>query len=985
MSLPERIIHGRYRVIYAVNEQSDVVVSYCRDDQTGSLVYVAEWQQVTDALVPQIERLGNIQHPALLSITQHGVSESGGYYAVCNAPNGRDLAQTVQMRGGALHQSEITQQLSRILDALHHLHIAQPPLYVGAPTPADIIVSDDGRWLLMPFCIARTVSAQTTAYIAGELSQGRSANAASDVYAIAAITYLAATGVPPVSAAQQANGAQFVAPRRHNPQLSEMFELILLRALQDRVVNRYQGVAEMRVSLDTMDILGNRDVGIPDASAPVVSPAEHTPVLTKDAGEHMLPGNYTADDTQAQPATTKNTLSLGCLAAVAIVLTIVAIALCIVLLLIYPGSPLRSLWSGTLLSFNSAATTTPVPSTSNAIVAATPTPIPAIEKSNTPIDANNVTALQASSVITNTSFGPVAWAPDGQFIAISAGDVITIHENESFNEVARLQGHLGNVTSLSWSPDSRYLASGASNDTVIHIWDISSGTEAFSLRGHDGWIRNVSFSPDGSKIASGATDLEIRIWDVASQRTIHTMTGHTDLIGGLAWAPDGTQLASASRDGSVRKWQVSDGSAIADFAFTTPVNPNMPDGERYWATGLIWTPDATQLIVGATDGNITIIRATSGDVVRTLSGHESWVTIRGLQLSTDGKTLYSSGLDGRINVWDMATGTNNAQYSQHQLGIFGISLDPSQKRLISTSDQEGKLLVWDLDAEQISTLRTGLGIPVHICYTEDGTVQAITGYNGLIRLTQDDDDGSLYVNSVEGVMQGVAFLGLNRFALIAAQDTVNLYTPESQTPRSLSGLEGRPQTIVATRDGKYLIVGTSTHLQVWRGDAPADPVNFATTLQNIVSIDVGSDGSRMVVHSVGEKSGYEVWDLNTRSLIFAHTETLVSAHMLANGTQIAVLLPDATIQIRELTSSTPTQTISMGDTGNGYIELNSMPNTDLIVAADLNGVVYFIDANGRTVHQIEVNDGITSLAINNQGSELAVGRRDGSVMRFALP
>ena len=43
MSLPERIIQGRYRVIYAIDEQGGVAVFCCRDDQSGSLVYVAEW------------------------------------------------------------------------------------------------------------------------------------------------------------------------------------------------------------------------------------------------------------------------------------------------------------------------------------------------------------------------------------------------------------------------------------------------------------------------------------------------------------------------------------------------------------------------------------------------------------------------------------------------------------------------------------------------------------------------------------------------------------------------------------------------------------------------------------------------------------------------------------------------------------------------------------------------------------------------------
>jgi hypothetical protein len=89
MSLPERVIHGRYRVIYAVDEQSGAAVFCCRDDQSGALVYVAEWTTSDATLQQQLSRrsarIATISDAALLPLISH-TSTDTGFIAVSNAP-----------------------------------------------------------------------------------------------------------------------------------------------------------------------------------------------------------------------------------------------------------------------------------------------------------------------------------------------------------------------------------------------------------------------------------------------------------------------------------------------------------------------------------------------------------------------------------------------------------------------------------------------------------------------------------------------------------------------------------------------------------------------------------------------------------------------------------------------------------------------------------------------------------------------------------
>ncbi|EHK45465.1 hypothetical protein TRIATDRAFT_292965 [Trichoderma atroviride IMI 206040] len=76
---------------------------------------------------------------------------------------------------------------------------------------------------------------------------------------------------------------------------------------------------------------------------------------------------------------------------------------------------------------------------------------------------------------------------------------------------------------LTFSADGRYLASAVDgtnlrahgfNNMAIRIWEIEPGKERYILKGHSKWVTSIAFSPDNQYLASGSIDGAINVWDI---------------------------------------------------------------------------------------------------------------------------------------------------------------------------------------------------------------------------------------------------------------------------------------------------------------------------------------------------------------------------------------------------------------------------------------------------------------------------------------
>ncbi len=148
----------------------------------------------------------------------------------------------------------------------------------------------------------------------------------------------------------------------------------------------------------------------------------------------------------------------------------------------------------------------------------------------------------------------LAYSPDGRWLASGAGErEIWIWESSTGNLVKKLS-YPSPVQALAFSPDSGWLAGGG--NTTLKLWEVSSWNLAATLEGHTAWINSVAFTPDGTRLVSAGLDREIKIWEPFKEREILSLVGHTNSISAIAVTPGG-RLVSGSMDGTVQVWETS--------------------------------------------------------------------------------------------------------------------------------------------------------------------------------------------------------------------------------------------------------------------------------------------------------------------------------------------------------------------------------------------------------------------------------------------
>ncbi len=233
-----------------------------------------------------------------------------------------------------------------------------------------------------------------------------------------------------------------------------------------------------------------------------------------------------------------------------------------------------------------------------------------------------------------------------------------------------LTGHSGQVYSLAYSPDGRYLASGSS-DKTIKIWETATGTELRTLTGHSMTVWSVAYSPDGRYLASGSLDKTIKIWEVATGK-VRTLTGHYMTFWSVAYSPDGRYLASGSSDKTIKIWETATGKELRTLA-----------GHSKGVWSVVYSPDGRYLASGSSDKTIKIWEVATGQELRTLTGHSEGVL--SVAYSPDGRYLASGIGDGAIKIWEVATVRELRTPTRHSETVFSVAYSPDGRYLASGS------------------------------------------------------------------------------------------------------------------------------------------------------------------------------------------------------------------------------------------------------------------------------------------------------------
>eukprot|EP01112_Ceratiomyxa_fruticulosa_P019530 TRINITY_DN6412_c0_g2_i1.p1 TRINITY_DN6412_c0_g2~~TRINITY_DN6412_c0_g2_i1.p1 ORF type:complete len:577 (-),score=131.74 TRINITY_DN6412_c0_g2_i1:88-1818(-) len=137
-------------------------------------------------------------------------------------------------------------------------------------------------------------------------------------------------------------------------------------------------------------------------------------------------------------------------------------------------------------------------------------------------------------------------------------------EYHSIEFLANLSRHSKAVNSVRFSPSGEFLASGG-DDGFIFIWKLNEGAApnpdsidkeswsiVYTLRGQPLDVYDLCWSHDSKYLASGSTDNSAAVWSLNKTGTRQILTDHTHYVQGVAFDPLGVYLATFSSDRSCK-------------------------------------------------------------------------------------------------------------------------------------------------------------------------------------------------------------------------------------------------------------------------------------------------------------------------------------------------------------------------------------------------------------------------------------------------
>jgi WD40 repeat protein len=379
----------------------------------------------------------------------------------------------------------------------------------------------------------------------------------------------------------------------------------------------------------------------------------------------------------------------------------------------------------------------------------------------------------------------VAITPDGNRIFFSGTDTIewSIHMMDAFDGTLLKEQPLGELPSdLALSHDGVYLI--ASYTVGIKLINLQNWDKQYDFRELTGFANAVALSQLGNLGIIAGADGTLRVWNLGYQESFETNDLGADSLSAITINPDGKYLLiSDSADVGCCQpalWDIE--QRRIDQVYSLPISnvaPGAikisPDGHHAAAAGiyqgaptiLLWnlengkllckpfdsytvppgktingrsvafSPDSLYLLAGSQEfngnfGELFLWNVQSCGLVRRFNNTKD---VSSIAFNSDGSRVISgSGLEGKVNLWDVATGEAIGHYTWADYGaVLGVAFGPGDKTILGSGLSD--IYLWDADTKDIIRGYTGLTMsPYTVALSSDGKYVLSGTMNGEVVL-----------------------------------------------------------------------------------------------------------------------------------------------------------------------------------------------------------------------------------------------------------
>ncbi len=579
------------------------------------------------------------------------------------------------------------------------------------------------------------------------------------------------------------------------------------------------------------------------------------------------------------------------------------------------------------------------------------------------------------------------------------------------------------VGAIAFSRDGKRLASANFGDGWFAIWDAENGKILHRIELKP--VTALALSEDGTSLAAITRDLwgaAVWVWKEGTEKP-RELIRRTEDARTLLFHK--RHLWLGERRG-ISCWDLDGGTMLVDYKLKTPTR----------VTALAYYDGARPMVAAATASGVLVITASGENIDDALIAKKEIATT--VAFAPDGKSVAVGTDDGALYVWAIKDGIleKRLDFRPHRVGVTSITYSPDGKQLISVC-RAGECYRWDaVTGDKVSKVVAKGAPPVaadasftpalalspdgkrlagrfgptedkvdrrlHIWNTangEDFSLAAATGHSSAVQKMAFQSDGS-FVSLGE---TGELFVWNTKFGEVIHRELI----PKENVNKTAISAEGRVAFFDEERDIKDVDLKTGKQSPLYPMSRWVYGAAFSPDSNLLVTIYFG----RLGLWSVKNKSVTEV-DLSMKRVSRLAFSGDGKRMLLADEETIQVLnisTPEKICQLTNVRSDGPIALSANGQLaaiwttkgGLRFFDANNgqefpTRNVELAVAHDLafapdghslvvatdEGVRFLDPITGRELfgHLDGGQGAVTCLAINRDGTLLATGGVDGTVL-----
>lgn len=377
-------------------------------------------------------------------------------------------------------------------------------------------------------------------------------------------------------------------------------------------------------------------------------------------------------------------------------------------------------------------------------------------------------------------------------------------------------------------------------------------------------------------------------------------------------------------------------------------------------------PSGRYMVAGTTEGRIHLWDLATGSELWATRGTHIW--LESVVFSPDGLRVITGDSHGCLNMWDAADGRFltgfTAQLERGRLREVALG---AHGRLATVGD-DGRVCVWQLEPYRIVPLWQhepfDEGEPEWqrlnaVAFHPDGHLLAVAGEQKNIYLL-DAETGELLdvLSGHENYIWALAFSPNGRDLASCGEDnTVRIWNLETGTCCAiLHDHTNTPLTLAFNQDGTLLASGgIDKSICLWNVEAGTLYKRMEGHYRWVRVVFFSQIEGTEQLLSAGDDKTIRFWDIERGEVIASRQGTQFGVRLLAassNGTQLAISRENLTVSLQDITGTTAGFDLEYHF--NSWVRAMAFsPNGEQLAVAHENHIIVFDSASGKPIQQFQ--------------------------------